>query len=52
MTAVSVTEVTCRTYELPMPQPWGPGATSQFLTAATVRTSDGQAGPPAWRPTR
>jgi L-alanine-DL-glutamate epimerase-like enolase superfamily enzyme len=44
MTAVTVTEVTCRTYELPMPQPWGPGATSQFLTAATVRTSDGQAG--------
>jgi len=44
MTAVTVTEVTCRTYELPMPQPWGPDATSQFLTAATVRTSDGQAG--------
>jgi L-alanine-DL-glutamate epimerase-like enolase superfamily enzyme len=42
--ATTVTEVTCRTYELPMTRPWGPGATSQFLTAATVRTSDGQAG--------
>jgi L-alanine-DL-glutamate epimerase-like enolase superfamily enzyme len=39
-----VTEVTCRTYELPMPRPWGPGATSQFLAAATVRTSDGETG--------
>jgi L-alanine-DL-glutamate epimerase-like enolase superfamily enzyme len=39
-----ITEVTSRAYELPMPVPWGPDVTSQYLIAATVRASDGSIG--------
>lgn len=36
--------MTSRTFELPMPRPWGPGATCQYLITSTVDTSDGAAG--------
>lgn len=39
-----VTDVTSSAYRLPMPVPWGPTVTSQFLIATTVRASDGQHG--------
>jgi L-alanine-DL-glutamate epimerase-like enolase superfamily enzyme len=39
-----VTGVTTSTYRLPMPVPWGPDATSQYLIAATVHGSDGASG--------
>jgi L-alanine-DL-glutamate epimerase-like enolase superfamily enzyme len=39
-----VTEVTTRSYRLPMPVPWGPNVTSQYLVASTVRSSDGHCG--------
>jgi L-alanine-DL-glutamate epimerase-like enolase superfamily enzyme len=39
-----VTEVTTDAFRLPMPVPWGPDATSQYLIVATVRSSDGAAG--------
>ncbi len=39
-----VTEVTTRSYRLPMPVPWGADVTSQYLVASTVRSSDGHTG--------
>jgi len=39
-----VTSVTSRAYRLPMPRPWGPDVTSQYLIAATVTSSDGGSG--------
>jgi L-alanine-DL-glutamate epimerase-like enolase superfamily enzyme len=39
-----VTGVTSRAYRLPMPVPWGPDVTCQYLIAATVETSDGGSG--------
>jgi L-alanine-DL-glutamate epimerase-like enolase superfamily enzyme len=39
-----VTGVSTSTYRLPMPVPWGPDATSQYLIAATVHGSDGASG--------
>ena len=39
-----VAGVTTRLYELPMPQPWGPDVTSQYLITAAVAASDGSAG--------
>ena len=39
-----VTSVTSRAYRLPMPRPWGPDVTSQYLIAATVTSSDGGTG--------
>lgn len=43
MTA-QVTGLQTRTYQLPMPVPWGPGVTSQYLIATTVQASDGATG--------
>jgi L-alanine-DL-glutamate epimerase-like enolase superfamily enzyme len=39
-----VTTVTSRTYRLPMPRPWGPEVTCQYLIATTVDSSDGGSG--------
>jgi L-alanine-DL-glutamate epimerase-like enolase superfamily enzyme len=39
-----ITEVTSRLYRLPMPVPWGPAVTCQYLIASTVETSDGGTG--------
>jgi L-alanine-DL-glutamate epimerase-like enolase superfamily enzyme len=39
-----VTAVTTGSYRLPMPVPWGPDATSQYLIATTVHSSDGATG--------
>jgi L-alanine-DL-glutamate epimerase-like enolase superfamily enzyme len=39
-----VTAVTSRAYKLPMPVPWGPGVTHQYLIATTVAASDGRTG--------
>lgn len=39
-----IAEVTTRTYRLPMPRPWGPGASCQYLIATTVGSSDGGSG--------
>jgi L-alanine-DL-glutamate epimerase-like enolase superfamily enzyme len=39
-----ITEVTSRAYRLAMPRPWGPDVRSQYLIAATVRSSDGGTG--------
>ena len=39
-----VTGVTSRTYRLPMPRPWGPAVTSQYLIATKVESSDGGTG--------
>jgi L-alanine-DL-glutamate epimerase-like enolase superfamily enzyme len=44
VTAPHVTGVTARTFELPMPVPWGPGASSQFLITSTVTDSAGRTG--------
>ncbi len=41
---VTVASVTSAAYRLPMPVPWGPDVTSQYLIAATVRASDGSTG--------
>jgi L-alanine-DL-glutamate epimerase-like enolase superfamily enzyme len=43
-TGAHVTEVTSRAYRLPMPRPWGPEVTCQYLIAATVTSSDGGSG--------
>jgi L-alanine-DL-glutamate epimerase-like enolase superfamily enzyme len=42
--SAQVTDVTTHVYRLPMPVPWGPDATSQYLVASTVRSSDGGSG--------
>jgi len=42
--SVHVTTVTSRTYRLPMPRPWGPEVTCQYLIATTVDSSDGGSG--------
>jgi L-alanine-DL-glutamate epimerase-like enolase superfamily enzyme len=42
--SAQVTGVTTRTYRLPMPQPWGPAVTCQYLIATTVHSSDGSSG--------
>lgn len=39
-----VTGVTSRTYRLPMPRPWGPAVTCQYLIATKVESSDGGTG--------
>jgi len=39
-----VARVTTRTYRLPMPRPWGPKVTCQYLIASTVESSDGSTG--------
>jgi L-alanine-DL-glutamate epimerase-like enolase superfamily enzyme len=39
-----VTQVTSRAYRLPMPVPWGPEVTCQYLIAATIESSDGGSG--------
>jgi L-alanine-DL-glutamate epimerase-like enolase superfamily enzyme len=39
-----ITEVTSKLYRLPMPRPWGPAVTCQYLIATTVRGSDGGTG--------
>src|ERR1022692_2505330 len=39
-----VTRGTSKTYRLPMPRPWGPDVTCQYLIAATVESSDGGTG--------
>jgi L-alanine-DL-glutamate epimerase-like enolase superfamily enzyme len=39
-----VTGVSTSAYRLPMPVTWGPDATSQYLIATTVRSSDGGTG--------
>src|SRR5437763_16750172 len=50
MAGAHITGVTSRTYRLPMPRPWGPAvdggpmATSQYLIATTVDSSDGGSG--------
>ncbi len=44
MASAQVTDVTSRLYRLPMPVPWGPAVTCQYLVATTVRASDGAAG--------
>jgi L-alanine-DL-glutamate epimerase-like enolase superfamily enzyme len=43
MTA-QVTGVASKTYRLPMPRPWGPAVTCQYLIATTVHSSDGGTG--------
>ena len=44
MASAHITGVTSRTYRLPMPQPWGPDVTCQYLIATTVGSSDGGTG--------
>ncbi len=39
-----ITEVSSKLYRLPMPRPWGPAVTCQYLIATTVRSSDGGTG--------
>jgi L-alanine-DL-glutamate epimerase-like enolase superfamily enzyme len=39
-----VTRVTSQVYRLPMPRPWGPAVTCQYLIASTVESSDGGTG--------
>jgi L-alanine-DL-glutamate epimerase-like enolase superfamily enzyme len=39
-----ITGMTSRTFRLPMPRPWGPEVTCQYLIATTVRSSDGGSG--------
>jgi L-alanine-DL-glutamate epimerase-like enolase superfamily enzyme len=39
-----ITGVTSKTYRLPMPVPWGPDVTCQYLIATTVESSDGGTG--------
>jgi L-alanine-DL-glutamate epimerase-like enolase superfamily enzyme len=40
----TVTGISSRTYRLPMPRPWGPVASCQYLIAARVQSSDGGSG--------
>ena len=42
--AATVAAVTTKTYRLPMPVPWGPEVTCQYLIATTVHSSDGASG--------
>ena len=44
MAGAHVTTVTSRTYRLPLPRPWGPEVTCQYLIATTVGSSDGGSG--------
>jgi len=44
MSSPQLTEVSSKTYRLPMPVPWGPAVTCQYLIATTVRSSDGNTG--------
>lgn len=39
-----ITGVSSKLYRLPMPRPWGPAVTCQYLIATTVRSSDGRTG--------
>jgi len=39
-----ITRVTSKVYRLPMPRPWGPAVTCQYLIATTVESSDGGTG--------
>jgi L-alanine-DL-glutamate epimerase-like enolase superfamily enzyme len=39
-----ITGVSSKLYRLPMPRPWGPAVTCQYLIATTVRSSDGGTG--------
>jgi len=39
-----VTGVISKVYRLPMPRPWGPAVTCQYLIATTVQSSDGSTG--------
>jgi L-alanine-DL-glutamate epimerase-like enolase superfamily enzyme len=39
-----VTRVTSQVYRMPMPRPWGPTVTCQYLIAAQVESSDGGTG--------
>jgi L-alanine-DL-glutamate epimerase-like enolase superfamily enzyme len=41
---VEIARVTSRTFRLPMPVPWGPAVTCQYLITTTVESSDGAAG--------
>ena len=42
--SAQITRVTTRTFRLPMPRPWGPAVTCQYLIASTVESSDGNTG--------
>src|SRR5262249_15614072 len=44
MVSTRITGVTSKTYRLPMPVPWGPDVTCQYLIATTVESSDGGTG--------
>ena len=39
-----IARVTSMVYRLPMPRPWGPAVTCQYLIASTVESSDGHPG--------
>ena len=39
-----VTRVTSKAYRLPMPRPWGPKVTCQYLIATTIHSGDGGTG--------
>jgi len=39
-----ITRVASKLYRLPMPRPWGPAVTCQYLIAAVVESSDGGTG--------
>jgi L-alanine-DL-glutamate epimerase-like enolase superfamily enzyme len=41
---VEIASVTSRTFRLPMPVPWGPAVSCQYLITTTVESSDGAAG--------
>jgi L-alanine-DL-glutamate epimerase-like enolase superfamily enzyme len=42
--SAQVDRVTSKVYRLPMPRPWGPTVTCQYLIAATIRSSEGGTG--------
>jgi L-alanine-DL-glutamate epimerase-like enolase superfamily enzyme len=42
--SIQVTQVTSKAYRLPMPRPWGPVATSQYLITTRIESSDGRTG--------
>ena len=44
MASTHITGVSSRTFRLPMPRPWGPDVTCQYLIATTVESSDGGRG--------
>ena len=44
MASAHITGVTSRAFRLPMPRPWGPDVTCQYLIATTVESSDGGSG--------